>query len=361
MPTIHAFDYLAGKEAGELPAVCVAFGDETFLKRLVLKQLRGAAVGDEEASVTRLDGEKADWRDVNDGLSSLSLFGGGTRRLVLLENADDFVSEHRPALEDYVAQPRRTGILLLDVKTHASNTKLFKAVDAAGLQVECRLPEKAAGKKKVFDEDKLVKWLGQWAEAQHRVKLPTNAANILLELVGSELGLLDQGLAKLALFVPADKPVTPDLVREVIGGWQAKDIWELLETAADGRAGLAIAYLGKLLDGGEKPQALFGQIAWSFRRFQTALRIVERAERRGERPDLSAALMKAGFRQWPREALTRAEQQLKQLGRGRIATLYRQLLDIDLALKGSHSKDDRGRFLLEQFFVGLSREADARR
>jgi DNA polymerase-3 subunit delta len=341
--------------------VCIAFGDEAFLKRLVLKQLRGEAVGEEEASVTRLEGEKAQWRELADGLASFSLFGGGGRRLVIVENADDFVSAHRGELEDLAAEPVRSGILLLDVKTHASNTKLYKAVEAGGLQVECKLPEKAAGKKKVLDEDRLIRWLGQWAEQQHQVKLPQNAANVLVELVGNELGLLDQSLAKLALFVKPNEAVTADLVREVVGGWQAKDIWELLETAADGNAGLALKYLGKLIDGGEKPIALFGQIAWSFRRFNAALRIVERAERSGQRVDLSAALAQAGFRQWPREALTRAEQQLKQLGRPRIATLYRQLLDLDLALKGTHSRDDRARFLLEQFFLSLSREADPRR
>ena len=78
----------------------------------------------------------------------------------------------------------------------------------------------------------------------------------MLDLVGPELGLLDTELAKLVLFLEKGQPIKADLVRDIVGGWRTKSVWDLMDAAADGRAGEAIAELDKLLAMGEVPQAL---------------------------------------------------------------------------------------------------------
>src|SRR6266850_7048402 len=116
--TFHAFDFLAKPAAHKLPGVCAAFGDEPFLKRLVLKELRRQVLGDDaDVPVAAYDCQDRmpDWRDVADELATASLFGGGSPRLVILEQADAFVSANRQKLEDYAAKPRSTGVLILDV------------------------------------------------------------------------------------------------------------------------------------------------------------------------------------------------------------------------------------------------------
>ena len=88
--TVHIFDYLAA-EANYVPAaVTVVFGEEPFLKRLALRSLRQRVLGDDIAPLDRFDGASAQWRDVHDELSTMALFGGG-RRLVLIDDADEFV------------------------------------------------------------------------------------------------------------------------------------------------------------------------------------------------------------------------------------------------------------------------------
>src|SRR3954464_5755055 len=112
--TIHAFDFLAKAGEQTVPAVCAAFGDDSFLKRLVLKQLKRLVVGDDpNKPVASYDCQESargapDWRDVADELASASLFSAGSLRLVILERADGFVSANRQKLEDYVAKPRST-------------------------------------------------------------------------------------------------------------------------------------------------------------------------------------------------------------------------------------------------------------
>ncbi len=358
MSTLHAFDYLKEGSPGESSSVCVAFGDEAFLKRLVHAQIRQSVLGDadEDVPFATFEGQSAEWRDVFDELSTVSLFGGGRPRLVVVDQADEFVALHRGPLEDYVEKPRSSGVLVLDVGTWASNTRLYKAVDKHGVQIECRPPETARGKRKYLDEARVRTWLVERAKLQHDVSLTAQAAELLLELEGPELGLLDQDLAKLSLFAGAGGKVTPEMVRDQVGGWRTRTTWDLIDAAADGDAGEALLQLQRLLVAGEHPVALFGQIAWSLRRFASAARIFEQAEKDGQRIRIRDALEAAGFRKWPQEAMNNAERQLKQLGRERAGRLYRWLLDADLALKGSHSNPERARYVLEELFLRMSRD-----
>ena len=52
--------------------------------------------------------------------------------------------------------------------------------------------------------------------------------------------------------------------------------------------------------------------------------------------------------------IEKAEKQMIQIGRQRGGKLYQWLLEIDLALKGSHSTPDRARFKLEQLILRLA-------
>jgi len=361
--TVHAFDFLASPPAvDDLPPVCVAFGDETFLSRLVLAQLRQVVLGDVESDVpfATFDGKTAQWRDVVDEISTVSLFGG-SRRLAIVDQADEFVSKHRSQLEEYVDRPARGGVLILEVGSWASNTRLYKMVEKSGLQVACKLPTRKAGRRDVTDDGKLRDWISARAKSAHSLLLSAQAAGLVLELIGPELGLIDQELAKLSLYVNPGEKAKPEQIRNVVGGWRMKTTWELIDAAVDGDAAEALGQLDKLLQAGEHPLALLGQISWSLRRFALATKIYEQAERERRRMPFAAALEQAGFRKWPREALQDAERQLKQLGRQRAGALYRRLLDVDLALKGSHSQADRARLTLERLIVDLSKEMNPRK
>lgn len=354
--TVHAFDYLEAGGGEPCPPVCVLFGEEDFLKRLVKQRLRVNILGDETSSpFVTFDGEAVDWCDVADEIATVSLFGGGTKRLAVVENADDFVSKFRTKLEDYVEKPKKAGILILDVGSWASNTRLYKAIDKRWLQIDCRLPHRVVGKRTEADLGRLQSWLIAWTKSRHGAVVAPAAMKLLVELVGPQLGMLDQDLAKLSLFVgPRDK-ITPELVQEVVGGWRAKTIWEVVDSATDGDAAEALRQLDMALQSGEHPQALFGQIAWSLRRYAVATRIYETAERAGQRLTLRDALEQAGFRAWPQGAMANAERQLKQLGRDRAGRMLQWLLEADLAMKGSHSAADRARFVLERLFLKMAK------
>jgi DNA polymerase-3 subunit delta len=341
--TVDALDYLAKPAKYQAAPVCVVFGEEAFLKQLVLGELRREVLGGEdgEFSLARFEGRTCQAREVFDELSTVALFGGG-RRLVVVDDADEFVSQNRPVLEDYTAHPKPSGVLVLDVKTWPKTTRLYKALDAGGLQVDCKPPT----------ERSLHKWLISWAGKRHGTKLEGGAAELLVEIVGPELGLLDQELAKLAVSVPPGETIAEKLVRELVGGWRAQTAWEMLDAAAAGDSRSALAQLDRLLLAGENAIGILAQMSASLRRLAAATRLIEQAEKTGRRATLRQALEEAGFKPF---VLGKAEQQLKQLGRQRGGQLYRWLLETDLELKGQSSLPPRVQ--LERLIVRLSSAA----
>ena len=343
-----AVDLLAQTEPAAVPPVCAVFGDEPFLKRLVRQELkRRIAGGDAEFSVSEFNGPQAVLRDVLDELSTMSLFGDGARRVVVVDDADKFVTEYRPKLEDYVAKPSHAGVLILDVDTWPSNTKLYKAVAAAGLNIQCTSPTGAA----------LVKWLVAWAKQHHRAKLSTDAAESLVDLVGAELGLLDQELGKLASAAGAE-PISCELVDKFVGTWRSKTAWEMIDAVADGHGPAAMQQLDRLIAAGEHPIALLAQMSSTFRRFAAATRLLEDAERAKRPVQPRRILEQAGFKPF---VMDKAERQWRQLGRKRSGRLYEMLLDADIALKGRSSAPARARLVLERFIAQLSTAGDPRK
>jgi len=342
MAKLHAIDYLAQPSKYPPKPVCVAFGDELFLRRQVLLGLRQAVLGGDEGdfSLTTFEGRTAELRAVVEELTTISMFG--SRRLVVVDEADEFVSRYRPQLEDYVARPGRSGCLLLEVKSWPATTRLYKAVDAQGLAIDCSSP---AGVK-------LTKWLGEWAKQTHKIQLSINAAEMLVELIGPELGLLDQELAKLALMTDSDKKITPELIQKAVGGWRAKTTWEMLDLALDGNVAEAVRQIDRLLSSGEAPIGLLGQISASLRRLAAATRLILQAEAAGRRSGVGPALQQAGVKPF---VLQKAERQLRRLGRQRGAQLYGWLLEADLDLKGDSQMPPR--LILERLIVRLAAPA----
>ena len=337
---IPALDYLAKPGEHAPKPVCAVFGDETFLRRQAILCLRTAVLGGEDAdfSLTTFEGRGTLFRDVHEVVSTVAMFGGG-KRLAVVEEADDFVTRYRPQLEDYVAKPSRSGVLVLDLASLPSNTRLYKSILAEGLLIDCGAPPPA----------RLSKWLAEWAKQHHQAQLSASAAETLIELIGPELGLLDQELAKLSLMTGDDKKITPELVSRSVGGWRTKTTWEMLDAALDGNVSEAMLQLDRLLASGEQPVGLLGQISASLRRFAAATRLIIQAEAAGRRPNLRESLEHAGIRSF---VLQKAERQLRLLGRQRGSQIYRWLLETDLDLKGESAMPPR--LVIERLIVRLA-------
>ena len=327
---IHATDFLSDNDAVPNVPVMALFGAERFLKLEVLNLL-DSENDDDAASVTRVAGKDADLRSVTDELLTISMFGG--KRVVLIEEADEFVSANRPGLEKYVSSPSMQSLLLLDVKQWQKTTRLFKAVEKVGLNIECSQLSGAA----------LVKWFINTAKKEHGKKIDKEAAQLVVELAGDSLGLLQQELNKLVALVGEAEEITTDDVSRVVGGWRLQTTWAMLDAVRDGDVGTALEFLDKLLLAGDPPQKIMGGLVFTWRKFAEATEVARQSR------DLAGALRSAGIHggaQGP------AERYLKRIGFDRASKLLQELVRADANMKGGSRIDPK--LQLEALFVRLA-------
>lgn len=354
---LHAFEFLQNSDTLPKSGVCILYGDQRFLMIEVLHQMQRGGGGDEELQVVRFNANQVLWADLIDELDTQSLFMSSGPKLVVLDDADSFISEYRDKLEGLAQRKNLTGLLVLMSVKSTAGTKLHRYVNESGLIVECNLPTTSGGGNKRVDDSRLSKWIIARAKQQHGFTLAVDAANLLKELCSNELGRIDQELAKLALSIPAGQSANQETVRKVVGGWRTETMWSAIDTAVDGDAASSLKMLDKLFRNEESPLALFGQIGWSLRRYVQAYQLLENARLSGTKLDRREALLKAGFRNYGDE-LQRAEGRMQRLGGAKLQQLGDWLLAADQQLKGSHSQESRGRFVLEKLVFFL---ADPRR
>src|SRR5438552_717413 len=89
--------------------VYVLHGDDDFLKRQAKQALRRLVLGpgDDGLALSSYPGDKATWAAVIDELQTLPFLA--PRRLVVVEQADPFVSRERGRLEKYFTETQGKG------------------------------------------------------------------------------------------------------------------------------------------------------------------------------------------------------------------------------------------------------------
>jgi DNA polymerase-3 subunit delta len=333
--TVHAFDYLAQNETRELPVLVVAIGPDDFLRRESIQHALKLG-GLEPMSVTRFDGEDAQWRDVHDELSTQSLFDQGGPKAAYVRKADSFVSKNREALERWIEQAELGTTLLLDMQTLPSNQRLYKLAQSKGFLVGTAESKGAA----------FPAWIARWGAARHSVQLTVAQASLVADRVGYVCGMVDCELAKLGLFCDAKGKVSDARVDELVGGWRTQTVWNISSAITEGKIAEAIDGVDKLIMAGQTPVGIAAQLSWSLRRYGVAAAWIDQQKRHGvQGVTLFDALSRAGFRF--EHALE--EKRLKTISWNRAKDLLNWLVELEKELKGNHSQEDLARLALEKF------------
>jgi DNA polymerase-3 subunit delta len=300
-------------------AFAVLHGDERHLKTESLDLLCRHRLGvplDEAIGLTRFPSRDLEFKTVRDELQMVSMFS--EEKIVLVQDADDFVTEYRGQLESYAEKPSRRSLLVLEVKSWRKNTRLAKKAAADGLEIDCS--ELTGGA--------LIAWLAQQAAALHQKQLSRDAAQLMVELAGTGMGLLSQELNKLAAYVGDRPQIGPEDVRILVGGWKAETTWAMIDAIRDGQPGRAITCLSKLLYAGEPAPKILGGINYVFRKLALA---IETSRMGGT---LQQALKDAGV--FPRD-VPLAEKYLRRIQRPRAEMILETLAQADFGLKGGSS------------------------
>jgi DNA polymerase-3 subunit delta len=334
-------------------------GSDSFLIEKVLRRVIDGLSGGDPGSIPpqKLYGKDLKWSEVDAELATHSLFSQANSQVVLVLEAASFITKYRSELESWVAAPTSNNTLILVTDSWLSTTKLHKLVEKHGLQIHCE-PPTAGQRSKSVDFKRITQWIQQWAHQQHQLKVAHEVGSLLWEFSHDSFGMVDTSLAKLSLLLPPGSAVTMDHVREHVGGWKVESVWQAVDQALDGQAERAIETLHPIFHAGEHPLSVMGQLSWALRRYAIAYDLYNQTRRENGRADMPQALALAGFRDWGSEK-EKAATRLRRLGRRRLDLLHRWLLDIDLALKNTHSDEANGRALIERLLIQMGQAGTA--
>ncbi len=253
-------------------------GSDTFLQLQRLEDILRELPGN--AQRTDLDGERCELAEVLDELRSFAMFGGS--KLVSVRNADAFLTRFREALESYVAAPSEAATLVLRLASLPSNQRIYKAIAKVGKIEDCNPPK--------------LKDIPQWIisrAAAHKVRIDPDAARLLCDYIGDDLGRLDNEMAKLAISAPAGR-ITAAEVTTGVSFQREQEMWDMTGELAAGRSAEALRRWRHLVQ--LDPSAEFRAVTWLGMWLENVRKAIA-MRRRG----MNAFSIGSALRIWPRE------------------------------------------------------------
>lgn len=314
-------------------------GKEPMLRRVADESLR-RALADRHGALESFpfEGRTAQLAEVLDELRGYSLMQ--SFKLVIVDEADEFLTRHRDAITRYAEGPVDHAALLLRSEKW-NRGKLDKLIEKHGRVVKCD----------AVSEGDARKWLVERARTEHGVALPPAAAGALVDRMGVDLMQLDTELAKLALLAE-DGKVSTKLVEETVGKQSDEEVWAaqsaVLETLATGDAAPALNMVDELVRlAGRDPVPVTYFVADIARKLALA-----HAMKRQGRSDFE--ITKA-LKVWPRERQQLFTRALGRLGADRARALQRGVLRLDARTKTGFGEGLRN---LECFCANLADSRD---
>jgi DNA polymerase-3 subunit delta len=256
------------------------------------------------------------------------MFGGG--KLVVLRSADAFITRFRESLENYLAAPSSSGTLVLRLSSLPSNQRVYKLIQKIGVIEKCD-PPKASD---------LPRWITTHAKSAHEVAVSPDAAQLLADFIGEDLGRLDSELAKLALQSDSGKIDRAD-VEHGVAFQREQEMWDMTNQIAAGRADAALRRWRQLVQ--LDPSAEFRAVTWLGMWLEKAHQAIL-MRRKGMNPFSIAAALKI----WPRELQDPFIRTAEKLGERGVARAVDLLVEIDYQSKTGigDPADNVERFLL---------------
>ena len=236
------------------------------------------------------------------------------KRVVLIKDADDFISKHRPLLENYFDNPCPTGRLVLAVRTWNKSTKLAKKLAKVGRLISVVQPSRKELPRRVID----------YTNDAHSKKITYPTAQLLIELTGDDLTRLYSEIDKLAIYADADKTIEPKHIEALIGHNRLFNAFAVIDAVIGGNPAAAASRLrGMFAQDKSAEYTVVGAFAFHFRRMFKAKVLLEQGTPRRQ--------IETTLRIWGDTDGLFA--QLRRLSLRQIGHYLRQLAETDYAIK----------------------------
>lgn len=310
-----------------LKPVYALVGEDLFLQLQKMREI--IAIAPKNVQRIDLDGETAGLADVLDEVRSFAMFS--TAKLVVVREADEFISRFRESLEDYVAKPAPDSSLVLRVRSLPASQRIHKAIAAKGEISDCAAPKNA------------VRWAIDQAKRTHKLNLTDPGAQLLVDMVGNDLGRLDNELAKLAL--QTNGTAGPAEVQTGVSFQREQQMWDMTDEVAAGNVTKALERWRHLVQ--MDPSAEYRAITWLTMWLEKVRKGL--AMRRAGRRDNDIA---RDLKIWPAEKQRPFFQNAEAIGEQGAARLIDLLADLD-----HRSKSGLGEMAenVERFLLSVAR------
>jgi DNA polymerase III delta subunit len=249
-------------------------------------------------------------------------------KLLTIRNADDFISKFRPEMEDYVQAPVDSAALVLRCKSLPGNQKISKLIAKHGKVIPCEPPK----------GDKLPGWIVQRA-AHHALQIKPDAARALADLIGGDLGRIDNELAKLAL--SATGPVGEAEVKNSVVFQRDQEMWHMTDELTAGKIEKAIERWRHLLQADSSTE--FRAVTWLSLWLEKALKAHVLRQQKVSTPAIAKEL-----RIWPASNVDALLRTADRLGTRGLQHALDLLADLDYRSKTgvADASDNVERFML---------------
>ncbi len=249
---------MAKKEAKqEFYPAYVIVGKDSFLVNKECEQVLSTLMDEDERdmSMYSVDAGKADIKDVLDELRTLPFLA--KKRVVVIRQADKFVTAYRRQLEHYFENPSKRGVLVMTVSTWQKNTILAKLIAKRGKTITV----------KEVNRRNLADYAAGFAKEEHKKNLSKSAAQLLVEVTGDELSMVCGEVSKLAAYVGNSPQITAEDVAKLCGSNREFDLFSAIDEMTRGNTAAAVGKLRNMFAADKDAEyTVVGGLAFHFRR-----------------------------------------------------------------------------------------------
>lgn len=245
--------------------VYVFFGDEEFfiheaLSAVKVNLLKGS---DPCMALVEFGGDEISGNVIFDELRTLPFFSS-KYKLVIIEEADDFVDKNRETLEKYLLAPASHANLVLVCDKWDKRTKLATLVDKVGVSIEC----------KKLKDHLLPNWVHTHTKL-YKKDITAKAAQRLVDDAGNNLAILDKHLEKLSIYLGEKVTIDEMDVDALVGVDRNRTVFELTDAVAQRNVTLALKILTQMLAHGEDSVRIISLLAWQTKRLWRAKQMLQ--------------------------------------------------------------------------------------
>lgn len=302
--SVHPIYVIAGKEQA-----LAKKHYQTLLDRLIAPEQRatGLWVTDSKAAVD----------EVLDELRTLPFLTD--RRVVVIQEADEFITKHRPLLETYFDAPCASGVLILIANSFPANTKLAKKLKKVGELVAITPPKPW----------QLPAHITQYVKQTFDMALGKDAAQLLVDLTGNDVTRLYSEVEKLVVFVDEKRHITVQDVEALVGHNRVFGVFEVIDAMVAGQTGAALSRLRNMFAEDKNAQyTAVGAFAFHFRKMFNAKALLSQGR---SIPEVTKAL-----RIWGKTDQFYA--QIRRVSLEQISQIIQQLASIDHQIKTGQTR-----------------------